>query len=285
MAGGRQFPTSTAWSGQRARNYSDQLTARDSELFLQHRRGLGGGAFQTIDQFQAELELARRRSLDDAEATGVGINSDMPVKAAGGAIPLHQQRERGSGTPTSSVDVTESLNRSLRRFGFNETEARTRARALATHDIEEEQRTRSPARSGDAFAGVAGGQGRQPRSSSTEAQLGFGVPLDRQDEDVGPGATVAVPVTDSVAAASVLPLAEVVTASPVRSPGGSRYEFYAVYRGRAPGIYRHWSVASLQVTGFSGNNYRGFRTLREAVESMRVAGYDASGEGAVGATK
>ena len=69
--------------------------------------------------------------------------------------------------------------------------------------------------------------------------------------------------------------------SPVRSPGGSRRSFYAVYRGKTPGVYRQWSVASLHATGAKGNSYKGFDTLAEAVESMRAAGFDMSDEGEV----
>ena len=67
--------------------------------------------------------------------------------------------------------------------------------------------------------------------------------------------------------------------SPICSPGGSRFEFYAVYRGLEPGIYRHWSVASLQVIGQPRNSYKGFRRLTEAVDSMRAAGYNVTDDG------
>ena len=71
---------------------------------------------------------------------------------------------------------------------------------------------------------------------------------------------------------------------PSRSPG-SRRNFYAVYRGLTPGVYQHWSVASLQVTGVKGNSYKGFDTLGEAVASMREAGFTVNDEGLVESKK
>ena len=43
-------------------------------------------------------------------------------------------------------------------------------------------------------------------------------------------------------------------------------KFYAVARGRKPGIYRTWPEAQAQVSGFNGALYRGFPTLGEAEE-------------------
>jgi hypothetical protein len=71
------------------------------------------------------------------------------------------------------------------------------------------------------------------------------------------------------------------TVSPLRSPGGSRRNYYAVYCGNVPGVYRHWSVASLQVNGVKGNSHKGFDTLEEAVESMRSAGFKVRDDGVV----
>ena len=41
-------------------------------------------------------------------------------------------------------------------------------------------------------------------------------------------------------------------------------KFYAVRAGHIPGIYESWDEAKAQVDGFSGAEYRGFKTLAEA---------------------
>src|SRR5436190_16155168 len=43
-------------------------------------------------------------------------------------------------------------------------------------------------------------------------------------------------------------------------------KFYAVLKGRNPGIYTTWSDTKTQVTGFSGAIYKGFKTKIEAEE-------------------
>lgn len=45
-------------------------------------------------------------------------------------------------------------------------------------------------------------------------------------------------------------------------------KFYAVKKGRIPGIYNSWPECQKQVTGFSGAVYKSFVTLREAEEFM-----------------
>jgi ribonuclease HI len=47
-------------------------------------------------------------------------------------------------------------------------------------------------------------------------------------------------------------------------------KFYAVLRGRQPGIYLSWPECKRQVDGYSGARYKGFQT-REEVE--RVLGW------------
>lgn len=44
--------------------------------------------------------------------------------------------------------------------------------------------------------------------------------------------------------------------------------FYAVRKGRTPGIYKTWKECQEQVTGYSGAEFRGFVTLPEAREFM-----------------
>ena len=44
--------------------------------------------------------------------------------------------------------------------------------------------------------------------------------------------------------------------------------FYAVKKGKKPGIYKTWSECQANVTGFSGAVFKGFVTLKEAEEFM-----------------
>lgn len=43
-------------------------------------------------------------------------------------------------------------------------------------------------------------------------------------------------------------------------------KFYAVKNGRKPGVYDTWDECKLQVDGFSGAKYKGFKTEQEAME-------------------
>lgn len=47
-------------------------------------------------------------------------------------------------------------------------------------------------------------------------------------------------------------------------------KFYAVRQGRVPGIYTTWSEAEAQVKGFSNAVYKGFKTLDEANEFLKL---------------
>ena len=40
--------------------------------------------------------------------------------------------------------------------------------------------------------------------------------------------------------------------------------WYVVYRGRKPGVYKSWRTYQDQVVGYSNNSYEGFETLVEA---------------------
>ncbi|MBQ1491826.1 MAG: ribonuclease H family protein [Blautia sp.] len=57
--------------------------------------------------------------------------------------------------------------------------------------------------------------------------------------------------------------------------------FYAVRKGRNPGIYKTWKECQQQVTGFSGAEFRGFVTLPEAEEFMQGPGGKEAEEGRV----
>lgn len=41
-------------------------------------------------------------------------------------------------------------------------------------------------------------------------------------------------------------------------------KYYAVKKGKVPGIYETWNEAKAQVDGFSGAVYKSFSTLEEA---------------------
>jgi hypothetical protein len=51
--------------------------------------------------------------------------------------------------------------------------------------------------------------------------------------------------------------------------GGSGNEFYAVARGRAPGIYESWNDAQQQITGFSCAIHKKFYSRQEAENFVR----------------
>ncbi len=51
---------------------------------------------------------------------------------------------------------------------------------------------------------------------------------------------------------------------------------YAVRKGRKPGIYQTWAECQKQISGFSGAEYKGFRTMEEA-KAYVEGGSDAAG--------
>lgn len=57
----------------------------------------------------------------------------------------------------------------------------------------------------------------------------------------------------------------------VNSNSGSSV-FYAVARGRQPGIYNNWGECLAQVTRYSDARYKKFKTLKEAIEFLAVYG-------------
>ena len=54
----------------------------------------------------------------------------------------------------------------------------------------------------------------------------------------------------------------------VKAPQEKMPWFYAVRKGRTVGIFTDWSKASEAVTGFSGPEFKKFRSLKEATEFM-----------------
>ncbi|WP_300669426.1 ribonuclease H family protein [Desulfoluna sp.] len=52
-------------------------------------------------------------------------------------------------------------------------------------------------------------------------------------------------------------------------------KFYAVAKGRKPGIYTHWPEAQAQVSGFQGAVYKGFKTRSEAEQWILSPSYGA----------
>jgi viroplasmin and RNaseH domain-containing protein len=47
-------------------------------------------------------------------------------------------------------------------------------------------------------------------------------------------------------------------------------KFYAVAKGRIPGIYMNWEECKQQVNKFSGEKFKGFENLREAENYMAI---------------
>ena len=41
-------------------------------------------------------------------------------------------------------------------------------------------------------------------------------------------------------------------------------KWYVVFKGRVPGVYDEWEDCLKQVTKFSGNYYKGYKTIAEA---------------------
>lgn len=49
-------------------------------------------------------------------------------------------------------------------------------------------------------------------------------------------------------------------------------KYYAVAKGKTPGIYETWDACKAQVHGYSGAVYKSFPTLEQAKEFMKLAG-------------
>ena len=52
------------------------------------------------------------------------------------------------------------------------------------------------------------------------------------------------------------------------NPRGKQMKFYAVKKGRTPGIYRTWDEAKKQVDGFSGAEYKSFEQITDATDYL-----------------
>ena len=70
--------------------------------------------------------------------------------------------------------------------------------------------------------------------------------------------STAIRVPDSVAPCTPEP-----AQTPRLSPP-ARFQFYAVRRGFAPGVYTSWEAARVQVNGFPNNAHRGFHSFDDA---------------------
>jgi hypothetical protein len=69
----------------------------------------------------------------------------------------------------------------------------------------------------------------------------------------------AIRVPDSVAPCTPEP-----AQTPRLPPSASRFQFYAVRRGFAPGVYTSWEAARVKVNGFPNNAHRGFHSFNDA---------------------
>ena len=47
-------------------------------------------------------------------------------------------------------------------------------------------------------------------------------------------------------------------------------KFYAVKKGRTPGIYRTWDAAKEQIDGFSGAEYKSFEQITGAMNFLVI---------------
>lgn len=71
--------------------------------------------------------------------------------------------------------------------------------------------------------------------------------------------STAIRVPDPVAPCTTEP-----AHTPQRPTSGNRFQFYAVRRGFAPGVYTSWEAARVQVNGFPHNAHRGFHSFSDA---------------------
>ncbi|KAJ3752627.1 hypothetical protein EV360DRAFT_88565 [Lentinula raphanica] len=58
------------------------------------------------------------------------------------------------------------------------------------------------------------------------------------------------------------------SSSPMRRSGRS-YQYYAVFVGDQPGLYRDWADASARVTNYPGNMHKGYDTYEQALAGWR----------------
>lgn len=58
----------------------------------------------------------------------------------------------------------------------------------------------------------------------------------------------------------------------IKNLGGSMGKYYAVRKGKTPGIYETWEKCKEQTEGFSSADFKSFKTLAEAEEYMGIGG-------------
>ncbi|TBU44551.1 Caulimovirus viroplasmin-domain-containing protein [Dichomitus squalens] len=61
-------------------------------------------------------------------------------------------------------------------------------------------------------------------------------------------------------------------------PKAGKPAFYAVAKGRVPGIYTTWDECQQQVTGFTGNKHQKFSTLEHAKSYLSQHGIDTNND-------
>ncbi|QHN76952.1 uncharacterized protein DS421_19g648440 [Arachis hypogaea] len=58
---------------------------------------------------------------------------------------------------------------------------------------------------------------------------------------------------------------------------GGRYPFYAIRKGKDPGLYRNWNDCKDKVLGVSNSEYKGFKDEQKAVEWLKRGGVHVAG--------
>ena len=62
--------------------------------------------------------------------------------------------------------------------------------------------------------------------------------------------------------------------------GKSKNNFFVVWDGKTPGIYRDWVSCKNQIHGYAGAKYKGFETEKEAIEAYNSPYWDYVGKNA-----
>ncbi len=63
--------------------------------------------------------------------------------------------------------------------------------------------------------------------------------------------------------------------------GKSKNNFFVVWDGKEPGIYRSWEICKQQIHGYSSAKYKGFETEHEAIEAYNSPYWEYVGKNAV----
>ena len=212
-----------------------------SEVNYAAYEALDGGE-QSAAEFHAEIAEATRRSLQETrrpEARGCYAEETSVRPQRIGPFSSQESKNARPGGAESDED----LHRALEAFGLRGRGGAGRSQSTkAPGDIMQ----RAMEEAGIGTRGSVTSRTATDPSSLTQLTVPVAVPVAQVVEE-----TRSVGKTGS----------EECSVSPARSPGGGRRSFYAVYKGTVPGVYRQWSVASIHVTGFKGNSYKGFDTL------------------------